>query len=91
VKMNIAVKDKELGTALMRSPTQLWGARLGKAVDIIKEGTLCSYGGVRVVEVQAWSRAMKICRELPAGGRHVATAHSRLCFWIGEAMNIKGE
>lgn len=89
--MNIAVKDRELGAALMRSPTQLWGGRLRNAVDIIKEGTLCSYDGVRVVEVQAWSRAMKICRALPAGGRHVAQENKLLWFWLGRALDVKGE
>lgn len=84
--MNVAVKKKELGYALMRSPTVLWGHRLRRALGIIQDNCVCKYGDVWIVESQAWSQAMKLCRSLPAGGRHVAKEMWSLNFWLGEAL-----
>jgi hypothetical protein len=85
------VKEKELVSALVRSPTRNWSATLHQARAIIKDNTICNYAGVRVVVDEAWVKAMRLCRSLPAGGRHVAQDNKLLWMWINQALTFEGE
>lgn len=85
------VKEKELVSALVCSPTRHWAATLHQARAIIKDNTICTYAGVRVVADEAWARAMQLCRSLPAGGRHVAQDYKLMWMWINQAITFEGE
>ncbi len=82
------VKEKELGCALLRSPTRNWASTLRTAVSIIKDNTICKYAGVRVVDDKAWAEAMRLCRSLPAGGKHVAIDSRNMWMWINQATTF---
>ena len=85
------VKENELISALVRSPTRHWSATLHQARSIIKDNTICTYDGVRVVADEAWTMAMRLCRSLPAGGRHVAQDSKLMWMWINQAITFEGE
>ena len=85
------VKEDELASALCRYPTRNWSATLNQARSIIKDNTICKYAGVRVVDDEAWSKAMRLCRSLPAGGRHVASEWRNMWMWMDKATDFKGE
>ncbi len=86
------VRDRELGIALHRSPTQRWRSILGGVRDEIEAATICTYGGIRVVDDEGWRKAMRRMRHLSGGGRHVAKELNRLSMWLSMALDFsKGE
>jgi hypothetical protein len=83
------VRDKELGIALHRSPTQMWRSILGGVWDEVEAATVCSYAGIRIVDDEGWRKAMRRLRHLSGGGRHVAKELNSLSMWLRVATNFK--
>jgi len=86
------LRDKELGIALHRSPTQRWRSILGGVRDEIEAATICNYAGIRIVDESKWHKAMSRLRHLSGGGRHVAKELNSLHMWLRMAVDFnKGE
>jgi hypothetical protein len=83
------LRDKELGIALHRSPTQKWGSILGGVWREVEAATVCNYAGIRIVDDEGWRKAMRRLRHLSGGGRHVAKELNSLSMWLRIATNFK--
>lgn len=82
------VKEKELASALGRSPTHYWRCTLRRAWSEIKEGTMASHNGVLVIDDTVWRKAMNNVASLPSGGRWVAAERREMCMWLHRATNF---
>jgi hypothetical protein len=85
------VRDEDLRYALGSAPTSHWRGVFDGSWELIKNGTVCVYAGVRVVDDTAWRNAMQKLWRLPSGGRHVAEARRELSWAINRALNFERE
>jgi hypothetical protein len=83
------LRDKELGIALRRSPTQKWRSILGGVWREVEAATVCNYAGIRIVDDEGWRKAMRRLRHLSGGGRHVAKELNSLSMWLRIAIDFK--